>query len=132
MGPDAFITAALDRKVRDLVVLDVRNFSGFTDFIIIMTGTSDLHVIRTAQHIQERLSAQDIRPIGVEGTAEGRWVLMDYGDVIIHIFLDAVRHFYDIEGLWHDVPKTRYDEKGLVVGGETTPNRLHHPEGGSS
>lgn len=94
-----------------------------------MTGTSDLHAIRTAQHIQETLSAQDIRPIGVEGTVEGRWVLMDYGDVIIHIFLEAVRYFYDIEGLWHDVPKTRYDEEGLVVGGESTPNRRHHPGG---
>ena len=80
-----------------------------------MTGTSDLHAIRTAQHIQETLSAQGIRPIGVEGTTEGRWVLMDYGDVIIHIFLEPVRHFYDIEGLWHEVPRTRYDEMGLVV-----------------
>jgi ribosome-associated protein len=130
VGPDAFVSAALDRKVKDLIVLDVRKFSSFTDFIIIMTGTSDLHVIRTAQYIQEALSAQDTRPIGVEGTAEGRWVLMDYGDVIIHIFLEAVRLFYDLEGLWHDVPRTRYNEDGLVVGGETAPRRLPQPDGG--
>jgi ribosome-associated protein len=98
------------------VVLDVRSLSSFTDYIIIMTGTSDLHVIRTAQHLQERLSAQNVHPLGVEGTAEGRWVLMDYGDVIVHIFLEAVRFFYDLEGLWHDVPKTRYDERGEIVG----------------
>ncbi len=86
-----------------------------------MTGTSDLHVIRTAQHIEETLSGQGTRPIGVEGTAEGRWVLMDYGDVIVHIFLEAIRLFYDIEGLWHDVPKTRYDERGKVAGDKTVP-----------
>ena len=104
----------MEGKVKDLVVLDVRALSSFTDFIIIMTGTSDLHVIRTAQHIQEKLSEQDIRPLGIEGIAEGRWVLMDYGDVVIHIFLDAVRLFYDLEGLWHDVPKTQYDDRGEV------------------
>lgn len=86
-----------------------------------MSGTSDLHVIRTAQHIQETLSGRGIRPIGVEGTAEGRWVLMDYGDVIIHIFLEPVRLFYDIEGLWHDVPKKRYDERGIAAGREAVP-----------
>jgi ribosome-associated protein len=86
-----------------------------------MTGTSDLHVIRTAQHIQETLSARGIRPIGVEGTTEGRWVLMDYGDVIIHIFLEPVRVFYDIEGLWHEVPRTRYDERGPIVEKRAAP-----------
>jgi ribosome-associated protein len=121
VGSEPFVRAALDRKVKDLVVLDVRKFSSFTDFIVIMTGTSDLHAIRTAQHIEETLKAQDIRPIGVEGTTEGRWVLMDYGDVIIHIFIEAVRLFYDIEGLWHDAPKTRYDEKGDVIGGDVSP-----------
>jgi len=94
-----------------------------------MTGTSDLHAIRTAQHIEETLSAKGIHPIGVEGTTEGRWVLMDYGDVIIHIFLEGVRLFYDIEGLWHDVPKTRYDERGLVIGTEAALSRPHDPSG---
>jgi ribosome-associated protein len=94
-----------------------------------MTGTSDLHVIRTSQYIQETLSAQDIRPIGVEGTTEGRWVLMDYGDVVIHIFLDSVRVFYDLEGLWHDVPKTRYDEKGVVVETRAAPAAPRNPGG---
>ena len=94
-----------------------------------MTGTSDLHAIRTAQHIQETLSTQDIRPIGVEGTTEGRWVLMDYGDVIIHIFLEPVRHFYDIEGLWHEVPRTRYDEKGFVIETKAAPTAPDEPGG---
>ena len=105
----------MEGKVKDLVVLDVRGISSFADYIIIMTGTSDLHVIRTARHIEERLSGDNVRPLGIEGITEGRWVLMDYGDVIIHIFLDAVRLFYDLEGLWHDVPKTRYDERGEVM-----------------
>lgn len=103
-------------------MLDVRNFSGFTDYIVIMTGTSDLHVIRTAQHIEQTLSVKSVRPIGVEGTNEGRWVLMDYGDVIIHIFLDTVRLFYDLEGLWHDVPKVRYDENGNVISDTHIPS----------
>jgi ribosome-associated protein len=94
-----------------------------------MTGTSDLHVIRTAQQIQETLGGRGIRPIGVEGTTEGRWVLMDYGDVIIHIFLEAVRLFYDIEGLWHEVPRTRYDERGLAVGAKAPPAEPGNPGG---
>ncbi len=118
MGPESFVPVVLERKVKDLIVLDVRTFSSFTDYIIIMTGTSDLHVIRTAQYIQEKLQEKDIRPLGVEGIAEGRWVLLDYGEVVIHIFLETVRLFYDLEGLWHDVPKKRYDEEGRVVAGD--------------
>jgi len=94
-----------------------------------MTGTSDLHVIRTAQFIQETLSLRNVRPIGVEGTTEGKWVLMDYGDVIVHIFLESVRHFYDIEGLWHDVPRTRYDDEGGAIEEVPASARRDHPVG---
>lgn len=119
-GPEPFVRAALMRKVKDLVVLDVRNTSTITDFIVIMSGTSDRQVIGIAEHIEETMSKEKIHPLGTEGMREGRWVLMDYGDVVIHVFLEPVRFFFDIEGIWSDVPQTRYDERGEVIGEDTS------------
>lgn len=119
-SPGPIIRAALTRKVKDLVVLDVRNSPAITDFIVIMSGTSDRQVIGIAEHIEETMSKEKIHPLGKEGMREGRWILMDYGDVIIHVFLEPVRLFYDIEGIWPDVPHIRYDEKGEVIGEDTS------------
>lgn len=101
--------------MQNLVVLDARDVSTFTDFIVIMSGTSDRQVIRTCGHIEESLAKEKIFPIGIEGKSEGRWVLMDYGGVVIHIFQESVRLFYDLEGLWPEIPKTRYDERGRII-----------------
>jgi ribosome-associated protein len=86
-----------------------------------MSGTSDRQVIRTAEHIEEALSKEKIRPLGKEGVSEGRWVLMDYGDVVIHIFQEPIRLFYDLEGIWSDAPRTRYDEKGEAIREKESP-----------
>jgi len=104
-----------ERKVSDLVVLDVAGTSGFADYIIIMSGSSDRQVISTAKHIDESLSKRSFHPLGIEGLNEGRWVLMDFGDIVIHVFLEEIRAFFDLEGIWSDAPRTWYDETGAAV-----------------
>lgn len=97
--------AALDHKAVDLVILEVKKLSSFTDYFVICSGNSDRQVQAIAGHIEEKLKEGDIRPLSVEGKREGRWVLLDYGDVVIHVFYQPVREFYDLERLWADAPR---------------------------
>lgn len=102
--------AALDRKAKDLIILKVKELSSFTDYFVICSGTSDRQVKAIAEHIEERLKKSGILPLGIEGANTGNWVLMDYGDVIIHVFYEPTREFYDIERLWSDVPTMNIDD----------------------
>jgi len=97
--------AALDHKAIDLAILEVKNLSSFTDYFVISSGNSDRQVQAIASHIEEKLGKQGLHPLGIEGKREGRWVLLDYGDVIMHIFYHPIRDFYDLERLWSDAPK---------------------------
>ncbi len=97
--------AALDHKAIDLVILEVKNLSSFTDYFVITSGNSDRQVQAIASHIEERMDQQGLHLFGAEGKREGSWVLLDYGDVIVHIFYNPVREFYDLERLWSDAPR---------------------------
>lgn len=99
---DLYVQAALSRKAEGLVVLDIRDFTSIADAFIICSGRSNRQVSAIAENIQHFLRDRDIRPLHVEGLTEGHWVLMDYGHVIIHVFYEADRLFYDLEGLWAD------------------------------
>jgi ribosome-associated protein len=99
------VNAALEKKAKELVILNVTEISAFTDYFIICSGTSDRQVRAVAAAIQENLKTAEILPLGIEGEAAGQWVLMDYDDVIIHIFLEPVRPFYDLERLWSEAPR---------------------------
>jgi ribosome-associated protein len=99
------LKAALEKKAQDPVLLEMRGISSFTDYFLLCSGRSDRQVQAIAQGIEEELNKKGIRPLGQEGAVEGRWVLMDYEDVVVHIFLDPVRKFYDLEGLWIDAPR---------------------------
>jgi ribosome-associated protein len=92
--------AALDRKAYDLVVLEVGRVTSIADYFVICSGRSDTQVQAIAQGIEERLGQSGIRPLSIEGYEHGQWVLMDYGDVVVHIFYVPVRGFYDLERLW--------------------------------
>lgn len=96
--------AALDKKAQNLSILKVKDVSSFTDYFIVCSGTSDRQVKGIAASIEETLKKSGIKPLGIEGEKTGNWILMDFGDVIIHIFYEPSREFYDIEGLWSDVP----------------------------
>ena len=99
---DLFINAALGKKAINVVALDVHNLTSFADTFIICSGRSNRQVNAIAEHIQKDLKKHKIKPLSVEGVGDGQWVLMDYGHVIIHVFNDPVRDFYDLEGLWLD------------------------------
>jgi ribosome-associated protein len=101
---------ALEKKAYDLVLMEVRELTSIADYFIICSGRSDRQVQSTAQGIEEGLRSVGIRPHSVEGAGRGQWVLMDFSDVIVHIFYQPVREFYDLEGLWGDAPRPELPE----------------------
>ena len=101
-----------DAKARDIVVLDVRKISDFTDYMVIATGTSNRHVQSTADKVVDALRAHGVRTVGVEGGRTGDWVLIDFGDAVVHVMRPAVRDFYNLEKLW-SVGKEAENDKHL-------------------
>jgi ribosome-associated protein len=97
--------AALAHKAIDLVILSMDRLSSFTDYFVICSGNSDRQVQAIASHIEDTLAGIGFFPLGIEGKREGRWILLDYGEVVVHIFYHAVREFYDLERLWADAQK---------------------------
>lgn len=98
------IELAVDRKARDILLLDLRGISDATDFFLIMSGTSDVHVRAVSEHILEELKKEGARAGHAEGQRGGHWVLLDYIDFVVHIFYPAAREFYQLERLWGDAP----------------------------
>lgn len=96
--------AALERNARLPTILDLRGLSDVTDFFVIATGDSDTHARAISENILDRTREDGFRPVGVEGLNAGRWVLMDYVGLIVHVFLGEVREFYQLERLWGDAP----------------------------
>ena len=94
-----------DNKAEDIVLLDVRGLTSFTDYFVIMSGRSTRHVQGLADKIEGEMRSKRITSKNCEGLQEGVWVLLDYDDVIVHIFYTETRKFYDLDGLWHDAPK---------------------------
>lgn len=97
-----FVSAAMGRKAIEPVVLDVRRVTDVADAFIICSGRSNRQVSAIAEFIESELKKQGVRPLGMEGIKEGQWVLIDYGYVVIHVFYEPVRRFYDLESLWAD------------------------------
>lgn len=92
----------LDAKGQDIRVLDVRKVTDFTDYMIIASGTSNRHVVSMGDRILDTLRAHHRRPIGMEGQEPGDWVLIDVGDVVVHLMRPQTRDFYNLEKLWSD------------------------------
>lgn len=96
-----FIVAKLeDLKAVNTVTLDVRDLTNMMDYLVITSGTSNRHVKSLANHVTVEAKQQGVRPLGVEGEDAGEWVLVDFGDVVVHVMLPATRDFYDLERLW--------------------------------
>ena len=104
------VGSGIDRKALNPVALDLRGLSSIADFFVILTGTSDRHVQAVAENIMEAFKAVGNPLLGSEGMAEGKWILLDYGEVVVHIFLEPVREYYDIERLWIDAPHLDLDD----------------------
>jgi ribosome-associated protein len=102
----AAIAAALEKKALEPVLLDVSKQSSYTDFILIVSGRSDRHTQAIADSVVEELKLHHgARTLGVEGKRDGHWTLIDFGDVVVHVFYHPRREFYDLEGLWVDAPR---------------------------
>ena len=102
---DLFIKAVLGKKVLNVVALDVAEMTSYADVFIFCSGRSNRQVIAIAEHIKIDLKKHKIKPLNIEGTKDGHWVLLDYGHVIIHVFYEPIREFYDLEGLWVDAKR---------------------------
>lgn len=96
---------AIDKKAENIVLLDVKKISGFADYFLIMNGRSTRHVQGLATALDQKMSRKRASTTKVEGLDEGHWVLLDFNDVIVHIFYYEERQVYDLEGLWHDAPR---------------------------
>ena len=107
---DVYVEAVLSMKAFDVVVLDLHGLTSFADTFIICSGRSHRQVSAIAEFVEKNLKEKGIKPLGIEGLREGHWVLMDYGDVVIHVFLEPIRTFYDLEGLWSDARRIEQGE----------------------
>jgi ribosome-associated protein len=103
----AIARAGLDKKAEDVLVLDVRGLTSYADYFVIMTAESDRQAGAIADHVEETMKAQGATKVGVEGYESGRWILVDYGDVVAHVLSREARGFYDLEGLWADAPRVQ-------------------------
>lgn len=101
---------ALDMKGEDVVILDVTGLASFTDFFVVMSGRSTRHVQGLAEAIEGEMRSKRVKTSRAEGIQEGMWVLLDFEDVVVHIFYHEQRAFYDLEGLWHDAVKIDPEE----------------------
>jgi ribosome-associated protein len=101
----AIAAAAIEKKAIAVEILDVSGKVDYADFLVIMTGRSDRHAQALAQGIEDALRVKSVRPVAVEGLPNGTWVLMDFGDVVVHVFQEEARQLYDIEGLWLDAQR---------------------------
>jgi ribosome-associated protein len=96
--------AALDKRATDLVVLDVQSVSGIADYFLLCSGRSTTHLQTIAEAIRDELKGQGVGPRHTEGVPESGWVLLDYGTVLVHVFLEETRAYYALERLWGDAP----------------------------
>ncbi len=98
---------ALDKKAFNVVFLDVRPWQGLNDYIVVCSAQSITHAQTIADHLIKSLKEKGIYNLGLEGYQQGKWILLDFNDVVVHIFFEYVREFYDIEGLWHAAPRIK-------------------------
>lgn len=97
--------AAADFKAEEIRILDLRGLTSFTEYYVICSGQSDRQVQAIADHIAHQLKAAGLLPVGIEGYEAGQWVLLDYNDVVVHVFHPLAREFYQIEKIWGDAPQ---------------------------
>ncbi len=112
------VAAALEKKASRLNVICVQELTSIADYFVICSGRSDRQVQSIAQGIEESSRLQGIKPFAVEGAGRGHWVLMDFSDVIVHVFYEPAREFYDLDGLWGDAPRMELPEPYAKLAGQ--------------
>ena len=96
-------TAAWDTKAMDMIILDLKKVASFADYLVLCSGTSQRQVGAIADHIKTAVKKKFVRnPLSIEGVEQSSWILIDYGDVVCHVFTEEARQFYSLDDLWHD------------------------------
>ncbi len=103
--------AASDIKANDILILDMRKIFSLTDYFVIVSGNSDRQVSRIQREIEERLQKKGAKAYRREGERYKRWIVLDYVDIVVHIFLQEEREYYDLERLWRDAPRLEWEEQ---------------------
>jgi len=104
------LSSALNKKAAEPVVLDLRGLTSLADYFVILTATSETHARTVADEIKKKLKEKGVVPVSTEGYDTANWILLDYGNVIVHIFKPEVRELYNLESLWMDAPKLNVEE----------------------
>ena len=107
-------TLAADRKASDITVLELADVSSVTDYFVICSGRSLVHVQAIAENIADGLRSEGERPISREGVTNGQWVLLDYGDLVVHVFQPDTRRLYDLERLWSRAPRWTLEDRSAI------------------
>ena len=102
---------AEEKKAKDILMLELKGLTDITDFFLLVNGTSERHVKTISEHIETSMKGDGILPYSVEGYNEGRWVIIDYRDMIIHIFIEPLRDLYDLESLWIEAKRYRMEKE---------------------
>ncbi|OPY70791.1 MAG: Ribosomal silencing factor RsfS [Syntrophorhabdus sp. PtaU1.Bin002] len=100
-----------EKKAKDVVVLELLGLTDVADYFLLASGTSERHVRTIAESIETGMKEMGIRPYSLEGHNEGRWVIIDYQNVIVHVFLEPLRELYDLESLWIEAPRYRFNRE---------------------
>jgi ribosome-associated protein len=103
------VNIILERKAIEPVLFEVGQLTSIADYFLIASGKSSRQVQAIAQHLRTRMKEKGFTLFGIEGEREGHWILLDYGDLIVHLFHQPVREFYDLEGLWIEAPRVEMD-----------------------
>lgn len=103
---DKILEILEDKKARDISIINIRKISTLADYFIICNGTSTTHIRTLADEIEEKMALSGFNLLGKEGYSSSRWILLDYGDVVVHIFNQEERKFYNLERLWYDGEQT--------------------------
>jgi ribosome-associated protein len=111
--------AALEKKGEEVLLIDLRERSSYADFLVLSSGASDRQLEAIADEVWKALEAEGHRLVGKEGGGAGRWLLLDFGDVVVHVFHQDERGHYDLEGLWADAPQTRVEPRPVAAAGHS-------------
>ena len=113
--------AALEKKAGDVLLLDLRGLSGYADFLVLSSGGNERQLDAVADGVEKAMKEAGHRLVGAEGQHSARWQLLDFGDVVVHVFHEEERHHYDLEGLWADAPRERMHEEAAPREGASAP-----------
>ena len=107
---------AEEKKAKEVLLLDLVGLTDIAGFFVLASGTSERHVKTAAESVQTGMKEKGMPPLSVEGYDEGRWIILDYGDVLFHAFLEPLRELYDLESLWIEAARYKTDEENKILG----------------